>query len=202
MIAASSEVATILNVPNNIFVDVKDDVQLNFCNPKTELKPFVELIDDEEVTLKIHKNKVILDNNVKLHFDDPSVVSVFNSDGPQDNIEYFVSFDINDEFINKFNKIKKIGNRFGKIYLTVKDKVLYIETMDKTNTYSNGISFDICETDNNDLTMCFDYQIFVHMMNVIDKNFKMKLSYIEEKEGGMIYTFNDEEKYFLMSKVE
>jgi hypothetical protein len=200
MIAASSEAATILNVPNNIFVDVKDEVQLNFCNPKTELKPFIELIDDEEVTLKIHKNKIVLDNSVKLHFDDPSVISVFNSDGPQDNIEFFVQFNINDEFINKFIKIKKVGNRFGKIYLTVKDKVLYIETMDKTITYSNGISFDICDTDMHDLTMCFGYQTFVHMMNVINQSFDMKLAYIEEKEGGMIYTFNDEENYFLMSQ--
>jgi len=205
MISASSEAATILSIPNNIFSDIKEDIQLNFCNPKTELKPFIELIDDEEVMLKLHKNKVVVNNNLKLHFDDPSVISVFNSDGPLDDIEYFTEITINNNFINNFKKIKKIGNRFGKVYFTVSDNVLYIETMDKNNSFSNGISFEIGNVDYKDLSMCFNYNILVNLFNVLGdeyNEFTLKLAYIEEKEGGMIYVCRgDQERYFLMSMV-
>jgi len=78
--------------------------------------------------------------------------------------------------------------------------------MDKTNAYSNGISFDICKVEQSDITFCFDYNNFVNMvvcMNGDYESFKMKIAYIEESEGGLVYVLKgDEEKYFLMSKVE
>lgn len=208
MVSPSSEAAIILNKNNDVFIDTKDDMELNFCQPKTELKPFLELIDDEEVEFKVQTNKLVIDNKVKVHFDDPSVISTFSSEGPQDDIEYFVSFNLDENFINNFKKIRKIGNRFGKVYFTVSENVLYIETMDKTNTYSNGISFDLCKVKNQkDMSLCFDYNLIVNMMNVINgkyDNFEMKVAYLEEQDGGMIYCKEreDNEKYFIMSKKE
>lgn len=205
MISTTSDAVSILNVGNSIFTNVKDDVELNFCNPKTELKPYLDLIDDEEVEFKLHKNKIVLDKKVKIHFDDPSVVSTFGGNAPSDNIEYFVTLNVDEQFFNEFKKIKKIGNRFGKVYFTVTDNKLYLETMDKTNTYSNGISFELCDVDTNDLSMCFDYNLFCNLMNVVDdENFKIKLTYMEEREGGMVYLYNldESEQYFLMSKIE
>lgn len=205
MVSMFSDCVTILNIDNNIFDGVNENIELNFCNPKSELKPYLQLIDDEEVDFKLFKNKIVLDNRIKIHFDDPSVVSTFVSKMPLDNIEYFVTLNIDEEFFNNFRKIKKIGNRFGKIYFSVLQNKLFLETTDKTNTYSNGVSLYLCEVDSNDLTMCFNYNLFCNLINVIDdESFKMKLTYIEEKEGGMIYMYNinESEKYFLMTKTE
>lgn len=197
--------ALILSVENDIFKDVKEDLSWNFTMPKSEIKPFLDLLDEEEVPLKINKKNIVLNNELKLYMDDPSIISVLDSQGPK-NLNYFVDLSIDDDFYEKYKKIKKIGNRFGKVYWTVKDNQLLLETTDKINTYSNGVNYNIDKVDSSDLTLCFDYMNFVNMMSVIEdeySNFKMKIAYIEESEGGVIYALNgDKEQYFLMSQTE
>ncbi len=61
------------------------------------------------------------------HFSSPDFVSSYKGDKPKiDN--WFFNEKINDDIINKFNKIKKIAGKFGKIYFTIEDNKLYIET--------------------------------------------------------------------------
>lgn len=202
MKTSTSNAAVILNMENDVFIDPKDDITLNFSAPKTEIRPFIELIDEEQVSISLHKNRMLINNQLKIHFDDPSVISTLESDGPLNNIEYFIDIDMDDEFFNKFKKIKKIGNRFGKIYITVSKNELYIETTDKTNAFSNGMNFKICDIENEDLSLCFDYVPFSNMMSVIDFGFKAKLASVDD--GGLIYMKKEDgsENYFLMSFTE
>ena len=60
MVSKCSDVATILNIPNNIFKEANQDIELNFCAPKNDLKPFLDLIDSDEVKFKLHEKKIVL----------------------------------------------------------------------------------------------------------------------------------------------
>lgn len=198
----TNHAATIIKIKNNIFKDVKEDIEMNFSSTKGELRPFLDLIDEEEVDFKLFDNKVILGNKLKLHFDDPMSISFLESEGPLKSLEYFINMPLKEDFFDKFNKIKKIGNRFNKVYFTIKDSILYIEATDKLNLYSNGISFEISKVDYADTFFCFDFISIKNFFDVVDENFTLKLAGVDE--GGLLQAGNedDSESYFLMSLID
>lgn len=206
MMSPSFDAVTIIRLQNNVFVDVKEDLQLNFANPKIELKPFLDLFEDvAEVDLKINETNIVLNKQVKVHFDDPSIISSTTGQKMEAIKDYFVEFSVDEDFMLKFENIKKIGNRFGKVYMVVKDSKLYIETTDKENAYSNSINYELCTVDYENVVLCFDYQFFINMMSVINDNyfdFKMSLCYIKDKKAGLLKCFKEDEKYYLISKMD
>lgn len=206
MRASSSEVAAILKMKNNIFYEVQDNISLNFTSPRTEVKPFLDLLDIPEAELKVNEKNVVINDQLRIQFKDPSVITALSPDAEDlwEDMDYFVDRPIDDSFLDSFGKIKKIGSRFGKIYLTVSNNKLYIESMDKTDPYSNGVSFFICDVSIKDMELCFDYQVFIKLMNVVDKEgFRISVTYLESPEpGGIVYVYREEEeKYFLVTKV-
>ena len=198
-----------------IFLEVEDDVlgitdelTLNFSQPAQQLLPFLNIIEEENAEITVQQSKIIIQSGQQksnIHFCSPTIVSVFSST-PRE-IPYFLEMEIDDTFIDAFKKIKKIGSRFGKIYFNVDNKTFNIETTDKTNTFSNGLKFDLTEVDKDNLTMCFDFKNFTNLMTVINgdaSNFILKFAYIEEQEKGALVAekTDSSEKYFLMSKEE
>lgn len=203
----AKDVFSILDIPNDVISDVKEEFILSFADPKSNVLPFLNLLDDEEVPVKLSDNKIVLDKKATLVFEDPSIISTFSGKNIQDSVEFFTEIELTDELIENINKIRKIANKFGKIYFTVSDNVLYIETTDKTNRFSNSFEFSIQDVKKDDLTLCFDYRNFSNLMNVINgdyEEYKFKLTYFEKQELGGLYCVkeDDTEKYFLTSMKE
>lgn len=211
MITSSSDAITILNVENNILPEMKatDSLVMNFSEPSTNIVPFLNLIDDnEETDVVIRDEKITLvqgKQKSNIFFCAPQVVSVFEADSPRSDIEYFYEMDLDDDFVESFNKIKKIGSKFNKIYFGVLDKTLYIETSDKQNRFSNGLRIDLCDVESDDLSMCFEFKNIVNLMSVLNgsySDFKCRFAYVPEQELGMLFIGNDNEseKYYIMSR--
>lgn len=172
----SMKIASIIELPNTILSGMVDDVQFNFNNPKENLKPYLNLFDIDEVSLKISDNKIVLNKQVKLHFSDPSIISTIQKRNLEEIDDFFVSINLNEDFFNIFDKIKKVGNKFERIYFTVKDNELFIESTDKSNAYSNGIKFKLCDLEFEDIVFGFNYQFFSKLMTVLTENFKLNIS--------------------------
>lgn len=211
MIKPSRDVINILKFKNNIFEDVKDEKIWNFYEPNITILPFLNLIDDDDANILERSERIIIKNNKQksnIFFCAEEIPSIFGANEPKDSFTPIVNIDINDDFKESFLPIKKIANTFGKIYLTIKDKILYIETMDKSNKFSNGISIELCEVDYEDCSICIDFSNFNNLMNIIDEDefYKMDIYYVPEKELGMVCCYNTDdeitENYYLMSKSE
>lgn len=212
MITQHSDGIVLLDVPNDVIIGMtgNDDFQFNFNEPNQYVMPFLNLIDEEEANLFVHENRITLTvgrQRSNLFFCAPTVVSVFTAGAPLASIDYFHEVAVDEEFINTFKKIKKVGTRFGRVYFNVEGGVLSIEATDKRNTVSNTLKFELSEIEQTDLVICFDYGNFAKLMAIVEEdfeNFMMKLSYLEDRELGMIsmQKTDDSENYFLMSKVD
>lgn len=211
MISSPSDVITILNIDNEILPEIKatDNLVLNFDEPNTNIVPYLNLIDDnEETTINIRDEKIILvQGKIKsnIFFCSPQIINVFEADAPRADIDYFHEMTFDDDFIKDFGQIKKIGPKFNKIYFGVADKMLYIETSDKQNRFSNGLRIDLCDVNYQDMSMCFDFKNMVNLMTVLNGSsggFACKFAYVADQELGMLSVSNenDSEKYYLMSK--
>ena len=212
MASTQGKYVILLEKENDIFLDVPvaTEYKFNFIEPNQNLLPFLNLIDDDESTLIIDDEKLTFKNGsqkASVFFCSSTVVSTFNMSAPRAGLSYFVQLPFNTELVSYFNKIKKIGMKFGKVYFTVKDNVLLFESMDKLNRLSNGISFKITNVEYNDISLCFDFKDISNMLSVLSDNidnFSLNISYLREQNLGMIYIHDDveSEKYYLMSYLE
>jgi hypothetical protein len=198
---------SILNIPNDV-LDIKDEeFVFNFAEPNQNVLPYVQLFDSDEVDVVIDTNfmKLILGVQIsKLCFCSDTTVKLLGVDRVKEDVDWFFELKIDDVFMNKFEKIGKIGARFGKIYFFIEDHLVYIETADKTNPYSNGLKFELASTERPNLVLSFAYKDMVNLMSIIDitKNFKAKFQYMEEQTLGMMYVFSEDgsEKYCILSQ--
>lgn len=203
-----------LDIENDIFVDYVGEHEYNFNEPRINIIPFLDLFETEEalVKTKVQNSK---DSMIKLSANETKVniflsqennERIFRKTLPKTALDFFISFNIDEEFQNKFNKVRKIASSFGKIYFTVDNNTLFLEASDKTNMYSNSIKTDICEVKKDNLYMMFNYQIFANLMKVLspEKNYKMNFTYYDDKGIGLIYIVSDtkDEQYYLFSKSE
>ncbi|MBU0777884.1 hypothetical protein KKF82_06465 [Patescibacteria group bacterium] len=197
------------------FVDIKNEVcnvdkeyEFNFNQPNSQLIPFLNF--GETANIKIHDEKVVISSGRQrsnIHFCSPEIVSTFELNSNKD-IDYFITVDVDDDFIEAFSKIRKLGSLFDNIYFNVEKGKFNIEISDRYNPFSNGLKFDLVDIKGvKDLSLMFDYKNFVNLMNVIgDRNesFKLNFTYIENKDMGMlaaeINEDNNIEKYYLMSR--
>ena len=212
MAAPQGKYVILLEIDNDIFMDVPTgtEYKFNFIEPNQNLLPFLNLIDDEETTLIVDDEKLTFKNGSQkssVFFCSSTVVSIFGLTAPRAGINYFVQIPFNTEFSSYFNKIKKIGMKFGKVYFSVKDSVLLLESTDKLNRLSNGISFNIQSVEYIDLSLCFDFKDVSNLLAVLNgdvDNFVFNLAYLSDKNLGMIYIHNvdETEKYYLMSYLE
>jgi len=205
MLSADRSALVFLNLPNTMIEGLKDEVTLNFTEPNTKVKPYLEILDEETVPMTISDSMIRINKQLKINFDDESVISNYGSDDPRHPIEYFTSMPIDSDFMVNFKKIQKIGSRFGKVYFIVDDNKLYIESTDKTNSYSNSVKFFVCDVKYENLELCFKYKSFVNLMSLIPVDeFDLNLCYVKDKKLGLIGILkkDESERYFLMSTME
>lgn len=205
----SRDAIVLLDVPNDV-IELKRGAEytLNFAEPSQFVMPYLNLIDEAEAEVKISDEKMVITSGKQksnLFFCAPIVVTVFSGNAPREGVQYFTSFDLNEDFIRDFGKIKKIGMRFGNIYFLVDNGKFVMETTDKQNSLSNGIKFDLFSIKEDDLILCFDYRNVVNLMTVIGSrysDFKVSFAYIREQNLGMAYVEKKDgtEKFYLMSK--
>jgi len=211
MLTASMDSVIMLDLPNNV-IDMKanDDVILNFSEPNVNIKPYIDLIDNQLADLTINDSKIKLvskDQKMTFHFCSPDFVASYKGDAPEIPSFFFES-DITTELMDKFNKIKKIAGKFGKIYFSVVNKLLFLEATDKTNSFANSMKYELGAVKHKDISLCFDFKNVNALLALITKtytDFKIKLHYTEEKEeGGMLYFKKNDgsENYYFVSHSE
>ncbi len=200
---------SLLAIPNNV-LDTHEELSFNFADVAQNVMPFVQLFDNEEIDLDLYEGSagagymVMIDGNQRsrVSFCFPTVPKRLGTPDVKQDVDWFFEMNIDEEFMKKFEKIKKIGARFGKVYLNVIEKKVVMETADKSNAHSNGLRFDLDDIDKDDLSICFSYKDMVNLMNVLtlEKNFKAKFTYSEEQELGMVYVYAEDmtEKYSLL----
>lgn len=208
MTTQANNAIIILNMDNNVIPSLRADVTLNFQDPNKTLTPYLALINDDDTTdILIEPEKIILvtgNQKANVFFCSPMVVSTFERDRVRAGTAYFTEFDLTDDFMRQFAMIKKIGPGFGKIYFSVDDNKLIMETTDKTNMYAGGLKFELHDVNEPSLSMCFDYRNFINVMSSIGEDyeaFKMALTFVRDAGLGMAYLSKDDgsEKYYLMS---
>lgn len=206
--SADNNCMSILNIPNDV-LDIRDDVVFNFPDVYQNVIPFIHLFDEEEVEFSMNDNFLVLTNGVqsqRILFCNEVVINFSGAFGPKEDLDWILQFGIDEDFMNFFDKIKRIGSRFGKVYITVDSGKVYIETLDKTNMYSNGVKFHIKDVDIDDISLCFAYKDIVNLMSILEmeKEFLVKLIYKEEHSVGMMYVESNDgsEKYCILSKQE
>lgn len=207
MISNDGSGISILDIDNNV-VDTNDEIEYNFSDPATNIIPFLNLFDSEEVNTEIYDNRIVLKDGrqkTTLNFCSPTIVNIFGTTAVRDDVEWFHEQEIDENFMESFRKIKKIGTRFQKVYFEVKSNELFIETSDKLNQFSNGLRFSLGELKYNDLVLAFNFKDVVNVMTVIDadfENFSIKLAYKEEQDLGILFikSADDAEQYCLFSR--
>src|SRR6056297_3580068 len=128
MVTQSMDAVIMLNLDNNILdIPPSDSFSFNFSDPNVNVKPYIDLVDEDLVDADVSDEdiKIKTDKKQKLcfHFSSPDFVSSYNGNKP-DISDWFFEQNIDDELMGKFNKIKKIAGKFGKVYFTIKDKII------------------------------------------------------------------------------
>lgn len=198
---------SILDVENNV-LDTNEELSFNFGEPSNNVIPFVSLFDNEEVELSLPPLFIVLKDGsqiTKINMIHDVSVKRLGTDDVRD-VDWFYEIRIDQDLINQFEKIKKIGSKFGKVYFVVDNNRLFIETSDKTNRYSNGVKFKLADIEMEDLSLAYVYNDVVNFFHCIqmdlEKNFTLKISYDSEQGLGCVYAFSDQnnEKYALISR--
>lgn len=208
MRSTNNTVVVYLNVDNNVISDVPDEIEMNFDEPNVKVRPYLNLIDSQTVNAVFADDKLTLKDGrhkTNLHFCMSSFVTTFTGQEPSTPVFYELS--LTPETGESFDKIRKVAGKFEKVYFTVKDKRFIVETTDKTNRFSNGISFELGDIDHKNVEICFEYKNFNAVLQCIGdelSDFTAKFTWIEEQEAGMVlFEKNDSsEKYYILSKLE
>lgn len=198
----------ILDLPNDSMSGLNDEVELNFDTPNQNVKPYLELIDEDTVVCDITDEKMTLKvgrQKTNIFFCAESFVSSFGGNEPQ--IPTFTELDIDEEMLNIFGKLKKVAARFKKIYFSVKDNKFFVEATDKLNRFSNGVKFQIGTVESEKLEMVFDFKNFNSVLSIIGEEpnqFKASFAWLADQEAGIILfeKTDGSEKYYLMSRVD
>ncbi len=209
MKSTAKDAFAILDLPNTVISDMKKDMEftISFSDPKVNVIPFINLIQEEQVKFVIRENKMVIDGQVTICFDDPSIMSSFSGKNVQDDMPVFSESKIDESFQESINKIKKIGNKFGKVYFIVDNKKFYIETSDRTNSFSNKLQLYLFDVDFKDVVLCFNYRNFHNLISIINGDYEkyiMSFSYFDAQELGTLYCVKEDEteKYLLTSVKE
>jgi hypothetical protein len=208
MRSQSRTVVISLNLPNDVITDLPDSVDFNFDEPNVNVKPYLNLIDNDICQLDVGDAGLKLKDGrhkTNLFFCMPSTVTTFTGQEPE--TPSFFELTLTDEIKGQFDKIRKIAGKFEVVYFSVKDKKFIIEATDRTNRFTNGISFELADIDHPNVDICLEYKNFNALLQVIDDSFTQfsaKFTWMETQEAGMV-TFaknDDSEKYYILHHLE
>ncbi len=210
----NGNVIVILNGTNNIISNIKptDTWDLRFGDPSKNVKSYLDLIipdANDEAVIEMKEEKIIIRSEdkrqkINLFFCSEHLISGFDREGPKVEGDTVFGMDITQEFMDTFSLVKKVAGGFGKIYFTVEDGVVSLESTDKTNTFANGIRMSIGEAEYSNVNICFDFKNINNIMTLLNgdaTSFSIRIGYIPQNSGGIVsFIKNDSsEKYFLLS---
>jgi hypothetical protein len=211
----SSNAIVVLKGENKVISGISptDTWDLNFSEPSKNVKAYFDLIipdEQDEADIQMKNEKIILKSGSQksnLFFCSEHLVTKFEGDGPRTDGELIFEFDITQEFVDTFNLVKKVAGGFGKIYFSVDNGEVSIESTDKTNSFSNGMKMAIGQSDYGDVSVCFDFKTINNVMTLINgdaTDFRFRIGYIPQSNGGMssFVKNDDSEKYFVLSMRE
>ena len=210
MISASRDAVIMHSMPNDVIeMKEKDDVVLNFSEPNVNIKSYIDLIDEDTADLIIHDSKIKVvskDQKMTFHFCSPDFVTSYKGEAPTID-SFFYENTITDELMAKFDKIKKIAGKFGKIYFSILGNELFLEATDKTNSFANSMKYSLGRVKHKDISLCFDFKNVNAFLTLVSKrhtDFKIKLHVTDNEEGGMLYFEGNDgsEKYYFVSYSE
>ena len=123
----STNAIVILSGKNDVISGIKptDSWDLNFSMPSKNVNPYFDLIlpdENDEVNVKMSDGKITLTSEGQrsnIFFCSNHRVTSFDGEGPKTQGDEVFSIDITDDFIDKFNLVKKIAGSFGKIYFSL-----------------------------------------------------------------------------------
>lgn len=215
---------SILNVKNDIILDMKDDEEWiwNWAEPNTEVIPYMQLFDNEIIDFEFKNNNsshgdvclYLKDKQLKtkINFSQPIYSNIYQNKNTSEH-PYFTSVLIDDSFLLKYNKVKKIANRTEKLYFSIDNDVLFVESGDKTNKFSNSVKIELDEITNkqpehpSSFSLAFNCRNFMSLMSVIDVDildYTLSFSFSASKKLGALKLESSDksEKFFLMSYME
>ena len=213
----NSNAIVILNGPNDIISGIKptDTWDMFFADPSKNVRPYIDLIipdNNDEAIIEMKDGKVIVKTEDKrqkidLFFCSEHLVSAFDREGPKVAGDTVFEMVITGEFMDTFSLIKKVAGTFGKVYFTVEDGTVSLESTDKTNTFANGMKMSVGETEYKDVSICFDFKTINNIMTLLNgdaTSFSLRIGYIPQSSGGVAAFTKDDgsEKYFLLSTRE
>jgi hypothetical protein len=211
----SSNAIVILNGDNNIISGItsNDTWELNFSDPSKNVKSYFDLIipdESDEAIIEMKDEKIILKSQTQksnIFFCSSHVITGFDGDGPRTSGDTVFEMDIDDNFMDSFNLIKKVAGSFGKVYFNVEDGEVSIESTDKTNSFSNGMKMSIGTSDYENINICFDFKTLnniITLLNGDSSEFIFRIGYIPKTSGGMASFIrkDNSEKYYILSMRE
>lgn len=210
MINSSRDAISIIDMENNLFTDFpNEEVEFVFSEPNQFIVPYLSTFESENVSCSLKDRKLLLNDGsqkVNLFFDYKKALSHLAFDFNKANFgdDIVTTINIGDTFQHYFQKVKKIGNMFGKIYFGCEENNFYVETTDKTSSVANGLRFNMQEMDFQNFYICIPFQNFSNLMNILDGDltqYTMSITYIDSKKLGIVYVCNQDEseRYFLFS---
>lgn len=203
--ASSDREAILLIDKENTEIPELKEADLYFGEPNRDLKPYLDLLEDE-AEVELNSEKIIITSEtqkMKIFTCEPQFVNTFSANEP--NVSFLFTTEMSHMY-NCFNKFKKIASRFGKIYMSNNNGSITMETTDKENPYSNSVSFDFLNTEvDKNFNLAYSFKYINSLFNIIEPDdFEMSLAYLEEQEAGLIMARKKDntEKYFVLSKTE
>lgn len=207
MFSQIKDVITLISItPNDIVTDVKEPFELYFNEPTQSLVPFLNMIEGETCKFEFKENHIVLKEGKqrsKIHLCTPNLVTCLNSSDPKTTFKSLGDFVLDEAMTASFEKIKKLAAKFNKVYFGIESNVCYVETSDKTNTFSNGLRIELFDSEHDDMVLTFDSKNFVNALAVMKgNNFSGKIFDLQQKSNGILYFYaeNLSKQFFLMSK--
>lgn len=215
LISERKDVVSVLSKDNNIFSQYgkneKTEFVLNWKEPSQNLIPYLKIFsEDELVDCQIKDQDIILKQGkikTKINQSIEDVKQILKKKWDLQKFNFFYEFELTDEFKEDFSVIKRLAASFEKIYFTVENNKLFLETFDSSNTFSNKLSIAQKDVNSEDLFLCFDFRAFLCLMDVLkteEKKYTFKMNYDKNYKAGMLFVFSDDndEIYTLTSKRE
>lgn len=208
--SANGTCISILKINNDV-LDIRDEISFNFSDPSQNVVPYFDLFDEDEVDASVTDVFLKLLNgrqSAKIAYASDAAIKRLGTNDVKQDVEWFFEHDIDENFMAIFDKIKKIGSRFGKVYISVNDGRVLLETADKTNRYSNGLRFKLADIEKENIDLCFSYKDICNLFHCVEmdleKGFKFKTTYNSEQNLGILYAYSNDasEKYALISQTD
>ena len=67
MISKDRNVLLFLDMPNNLIEDINDEITLNWIEPNNSVKPYLDILDDDVVPIKVSDEKIIINKHTIRH---------------------------------------------------------------------------------------------------------------------------------------